>query len=161
MLDRFSTVGSTTIGLSAGGNRNAVLSAAAVTIAVGCLMFAGCGRSDLQTIQVRGNVTYNGKPVVMGMVKFQPVNAEKGRPAMGTTDDQGNYTAGTTATAKGIMPGEYKVSILAYLAPPPGKKADIGPLAVPKRYTEVDSSGLTASIGERDSSKVIDFELKD
>ena len=161
MLDRFSTVGGTTVGQSAGGNRRAVLSAAAVTIAAGCLMLAGCGRSDLQTVPVRGTVTYNGKPVVKGTVTFQPVDAAKSRPAMGSTDDQGNYTAGTTATAKGLMAGEYKVSILAYLPPPPGGKADIGPLAIPKRYTNVSSSGLTASIADRDKSKVIDFELKD
>jgi len=161
MLDRFSIVGRTTGGRSAGGNRHALSSAAAVTIAAGCLVFAGCGRSDLPTVPVQGTVTYNGKPVVSAMVKFDPVDAAKVRPAMGTTDDQGHYTAGTTATAKGVMPGEYKVSILAYLPPPPGKKADIGPLAIPKRYTDVKSSGLTASIGERDKSKVIDFELKD
>jgi hypothetical protein len=161
MLQRFSTVGSTTIGLSAGGNRNSVLSVLVVTIAIGCLMIAGCGRSELRTVPVKGKVSYNGKPVAKAMVKFEPASAQKSRPAMGTTDDDGNYTAGTTATAKGLMPGEYKVSILAYLPPPAGKKADIGPLAIPKRYTDVNSSGLTASIGESDSSKVIDFELKD
>jgi len=66
-----------------------------------------------------------------------------------------------------VAAGRYRVSIEAYKRPlheiPPAELAKIGDdnWAVPKKYLKPDTSGLTVTVEESDSSKTADFELVD
>ena len=82
----------------------------------GCLALAGCsGGSKLNTVKVKGKVTYNGEPLAGATVNF--LNQDpKGKPAGGKTNEQGEYTLTTMETlakvVEGVLPGEYKVAIV-------------------------------------------------
>src|SRR5687767_14946786 len=77
----------------------------------------GCGQS---TLTVRGNVTYDGKPVEDGVISFDPV--DKNAPTMGGKITNGAYSV----TAPKEAAGKKIVRITAsrktgkqYPAPPP------------------------------------------
>jgi hypothetical protein len=86
------------------------------TLAVaGLLLTAGCsGGSGLKTAKVTGKVTYNGAALSEATISFVP-QAQDGKPAGGTTDQQGNYTLTTMDAgakfAEGVLAGSYKVLI--------------------------------------------------
>lgn len=64
---------------------------------------SGCGRSDLPQIGlVDGQVTMDQKPLAGLIVTFKP---EKGRPAMGITDQDGHFDLEYTYGVKGTKVG--------------------------------------------------------
>jgi hypothetical protein len=72
-----------------------------------CLFGAGCGKS---LHRVEGTVTLDGAPVDGAMVTFNPT-FEGGQSASGRTDSSGKFKLINPTSDKGIMKGQYKVTI--------------------------------------------------
>ncbi|NLF08182.1 MAG: hypothetical protein GX594_09415 [Pirellulaceae bacterium] len=131
-------------------------------LAAGLVLSSGCGSSLPKTAPVGGRVTYNGKPVVSGTIVFQPA---QGRPAMGDIQPDGTYKLTTFESGDGALLGKHRVTIEARNAskPPPmeGPDASNAPpkveWLVPKKYSNADSSNLTAEV--KSGQNNIDFDL--
>jgi hypothetical protein len=84
-----------------------------VFTACGLLVLSGCGGgSDLPaTVKAEGKVTIGGNPAPKGvMVTLLPVSG--GRPAVGTTDDQGHFVLSTFGDKDGAVPGDHYVGVV-------------------------------------------------
>ena len=77
-----------------------------VAVFTGCASIAGCGSSDV--VPVSGVLTYKGKAVTNAYVHFVP---EKGRPSLGTTDSQGQFTLTYDPENKGAQKGKHRVFV--------------------------------------------------
>jgi hypothetical protein len=127
---------------------------------------AGCSDSLPRTIRVEGQVTYGGKPVTSGTVAFMPLETPgqiEPRPATGALRADGTYQLACYRAKAGVLPGKYAVSVVAYkhFAPPqnPDDKPDY---AVPERYTNAQTSGLTATVPADAADPLrFDFQLQD
>jgi hypothetical protein len=127
-------------------------------------LLAGCG-GDARLARVSGTVRYNGKPLANAYVGFWP--DEPGlRAASGTTDANGHYRLTTFQGNDGAMVGKHRVMVRAEETPggPPKAADDItykrGKLLTPLRYSNVETSKLTAEVVAR-KKNVIDFDLTD
>jgi len=127
---------------------------------VATLIVPGCGRSGPEMAAVFGKVTYNGKPVPMGTISFQP-DAPDGRTAVGEIDSDGSYQLQTENPGDGAQLGSYHVSISAVDAPVldyiPAKPVPPKRL-VPEKYEKPETSGLTATV--KSGKNEIPFDLK-
>ncbi|WP_435006619.1 hypothetical protein P12x_004136 [Tundrisphaera lichenicola] len=119
----------------------------------------GCGSSGPELASVSGQVTYQGKPVTLGMVTFLPLNPD-GRTATGQIDSSGNYTLQTQNPGDGALLGDYRVTIFAQDNPVldyiPKKKVPPKRL-VPEKYEKPDTSGLKETVNS--GSNTINFDL--
>ncbi len=99
-------------------------------------------------------MTLDGLPLANATVVFQAPD----RPlATAKTDSTGHYFA-ETGSINGIKPGEYRVGIAAYQKFD-GREDESAPdLAIPEKYVQPDSSGLTAVI-VRGSNSGVNFQL--
>ena len=85
----------------------------------------GCGSKLPATKPVTGTVTYLGQPVEGATVMFGRDSRDiaKGELAIGKTDAQGRFALsthfGSETDAKGVVAGDYAVTI-SKLVPPPG-----------------------------------------
>ena len=78
---------------------------------IGLGLAAGCGRgSDIQRAIVSGHVTYQGKPIPMGIIRFVPDKGTKG-PAAWTEIKDGNYVIDLHG---GVPVGAHRVEIEAF-----------------------------------------------
>ncbi|WP_437221731.1 hypothetical protein SH661x_002451 [Planctomicrobium sp. SH661] len=84
---------------------------------------AGCGSGDSRgpkRFEVKGTVTYQGKPVPYGQIMFEP-DASQGNqgPGSGGTIENGSYLV---KSDQGVISGPLKVVISGYdgVAPPGG-----------------------------------------
>jgi len=114
---------------------------------------------------VSGTIKYNGKPLANAYVGFSP--DEPGlRAASGTTDSNGYYRLTTFEGNDGAMVGKHHVMVRAEEIPegPPKAADDItykrGKLLTPQKYSNTDTSGLTADVVAR-KNNVINFDLTD
>ncbi len=120
------------------------------------LSLPGCGGSRLGTVPVKGKVTINGQPVTKGTVFFQPVDATKGRPARSALGPDGAYEASSLDNDRGIVPGEYKVSLM----PPATETGNPATQAsISAKYRNVNTSGLTLTVPDRGGPVVYDIEM--
>tara|TARA_R110002095_G_scaffold95794_3_gene83700 strand:+ start:415 stop:783 length:369 start_codon:yes stop_codon:yes gene_type:complete len=121
---------------------------------------AGCGKeSGPQRVSVSGEVAYNGQPVKAGTITFGTDRNGTGGVAV--------IRDGEFQVEKGLPLGSYTIMINAVkenlidLPPLEAAKRPDSNLAVPKKYTDFKTSGLTMKIVEGDSSKHLDLELTD
>ena len=77
-----------------------------VAVFIGCASIVGCGSSDV--VPVSGVLTYKGKAVTNAYVHFMP---EKGRPSMGSTDEQGKFTLTYDPQIMGAQRGKHRVFV--------------------------------------------------
>ncbi len=127
-----------------------VVLAGAVFAAV--LAFPGCSsKSDLAT--VTGTVTYQGEPIKKGHIVMEPAT---GRSARGTIVDGQIVGLHTYEAGDGVRVGTHQVSIIAFIREPKGM--EIVPSAIPERYRDPGSSGLTATIEAGKTNELL-FEL--
>lgn len=85
----------------------------------------GCGEESRQPelAEVRGTVTFNGRPVV-AEVTFQPAGDDSaGRPSRGFSDSDGQFTLQYSADAEGAVPGRHEVVITVPSVEDPGAPA--------------------------------------
>lgn len=127
---------------------------------LGATSGCGDGTPTVKTEHVRGVVTLDGSPVEGATVTFTPVVGGSGSAANGYTDAKGEYEltllspgAGMKAVmGGGTLPGEYQVSVIKSVAgevadPTRGQsQAPKLTYVVPKKYNNVRTSGLTATV---------------
>ncbi len=106
------------------------------------LFVAGCGHSPLDG-RVEGVVTVAGKPLPCGTVVFYPVGG--GPPAYGEIDAHGHYVA-TTGSQRGLLSGQYRVTVFSVGQSPDLKHFVPGPRLAPERFSNADRSGLTYTV---------------
>ena len=133
----------------------------------------GCGGPSLpNAVSVSGTVSYQDKPVAGAQVVLNNTD-EKGKPASGVTDAQGNFSVQTYvdgAQAKGAMPGSYKVTVTkieqSTLSSEEMMKAASGgnPAGpkhlLPKKYSSLTTTSLTAEV-KKGSPAPLKLELAD
>jgi hypothetical protein len=80
-----------------------------------CIVCWGCGPAGHGTtpdlIPVKGKVTYKGKPLSPGTIKFIPDGY--GREARGAIRTDGSFVLTTHKEGDGVVPGEHRVSIVS------------------------------------------------
>lgn len=129
------------------------------------MVASGCsGSGGLETAPVKGNVTYNGKPLTYGRVSFRP---EAGSPATGEIQSDGSFTLSTYHNGDGAIVGKHLVLITATEIDA-GKNAEQDPNTemtvpksmIPEKYTSFSTSELTAEVAN-DRKNEFTFKLND
>jgi hypothetical protein len=133
---------------------------------VGALVAAlGCG--SRQFVPVSGKVTLNGKPLANALVSFNRIPAEgsieSGPSAVGTTNQNGEYTLRVSLKQAGALVGKHSVAITAMSSqvspdsdapvPPGGGPRNI----VPARYNEKTELAFEVPAAGTDKAN---FDLK-
>ena len=119
------------------------------------LLFTGCGPSGPVEYPVSGVVTYQGKPLSLGTIFFQP---KGGKMAVATIDKKGRYSLK-------VVEGTSRVTIQAIPPSPPGRDNPLEPgyvapkSLIPLRYSKATQSDLDAEVKPSDAN-VISFDLK-
>lgn len=128
-----------------------------IVVILTLLPLTGCGGSRLGTVPVKGKVTIDGRPVTTGTVFFQPVDVAQGRPARSALAADGSYAAASLDNDQGIVPGEYKVSLM-----PPAAEAANPAMQdlIPAKYRNPDTSGLSLTVPDRGGPIVFDIEMR-
>ena len=153
------------------------------------LTLVGCNKdgSKLDTEQVEGVVTLDGKLVPGATVTFTPVDENQGAPATGTTDDNGRYTLTTVAGGRtgkpgaGTVAGDYYVGVMKTenpaaavtstndpnygknlgTYPKRGSKSDAEvKYIVPKKYNSPKDSGIKVTVATGKNDIPIKLESK-
>ncbi len=76
---------------------------------LGTILLVGCGHpGTAPTVPARGTLLYNGSPATLARVIFTP---KAGRPAIGNTDEQGNFVMSTFESGDGAIVGEHIVTV--------------------------------------------------
>ena len=83
------------------------------TVLVLVAICLGCGGGDDRTV-IFGEVTYQGAPLEQGKIRLVPT-AQTQAPVAGATIDDGKYEINNRG---GVMPGTYRVEIVAYQVDP-------------------------------------------
>jgi hypothetical protein len=113
----------------------------------------GCGSGSgtpPSLIAVKGKVTYKGKSLTKGVVKFEPDGF--GRAATGQLQSDGTFVLGTNKEGDGVVAGSHRVSIV-------GLDKSLAKDRAMKKYTSPNTSGLTAEV-DNDHTE-FPFDLKD
>ena len=101
----------------------------------------GCGASgsgaSAPLVSVKGKVTYKGRPLTSGVVRFQPDGY--GRAATGRLQSDGSYTLGTNKEGDGVIAGEHQVTIGGFDKPLANDRAL-------KKYGVARTSGFTREV---------------
>jgi hypothetical protein len=105
---------------------------------------------EAKTVPVTGFISLDGQPLAGVSVQFIP---EKGRPAAGTTGNDGRFRLSTFRANDGALPGRYRVTIAPRDAGTGGKPGGSGTdkdkpprSAVPPRYSRPETSPLAAEV---------------
>jgi len=127
-----------------------------------CFLLTGCGSSSEGIVPIKGVVTYLGKPVPVGHIKFYPV--EGGRPSSGEIQSDGSYTLTCYNEGDGATLGEHRVTVTAFSTnenPADGFFGSGKPIKrvwlAPEKYSHRKSTTLQAKVEA--SSDQIDFDL--
>jgi len=120
------------------------------------LAATGCGSSGPTMGRVSGTVTYKGKPIDKGTVTFISTDGERPN-ATGSIND-GSYTLQTTEPGDGAVAGEYKIAVSDIDSSLgntelPGMPHKAPKSALPKKYMNADTSGLTAKVEAGSNTK--------
>jgi hypothetical protein len=141
--------------------------AAAVLVVFLAVIVAGpgCGGSRLGTVPLSGRITYKGVPLAGGTITFHPVDAAKCRPATASIQPDGSFVAATLENDRGIMPGEYRVSVVLVksplfdVSPAQAAAAAKNNMVLPPRYADPATSGLTVIVEPGGGSKTHNIDL--
>ena len=141
-------------------------------LALACLALllpGGCGTAEPGLEPVRGKVTLDGGPWPRaGTINFTPTgttegtDASKSRPGSAEFGVDGSFTVGSFQPGDGLFPGTYAVSVDCPESGPqmsPTGQAIEAANAVPKKYRDPSTSGLTLTVkpGERGNAE---FDVK-
>ena len=110
--------------------------------AVMMILTWGCGGSGgpgggAALLPVKGKVTYKGKPLTSGIVKFEIDGY--GRPATGKLQSDGSFALGTMKEGDGAIPGEHQVTVAGF-------DKSLAKDRALKKYANARTSGLTAEV---------------
>jgi hypothetical protein len=113
----------------------------------------GCGPagsgSAANLIPVKGKVTYKGKPLTKGTIKFVPDGY--GREARGSIQSDGTFVLTTTKDGDGAVAGEHHVSLSNLDKPLANDRAF-------KKYTSPNTSRLTAAVDSEHTEFSFDLQ---
>jgi hypothetical protein len=132
-----------------------------------CLLLSGCGGHEAgyegKRVPVAGRVTYpDGKPVPRGVVIFTP-DAARGNPSRHEPRcpiaPDGTFTLATSPRLAGVLPGPYKVTIVAQEPYDEARSDWDPPWIINRRYGNRDKSGLTAEVVENAEPGRYDFRV--
>lgn len=124
--------------------------------------FIGCGRSGRpgeQPQPVTGSVTFQGKAVAAGLIRFS--NPQTGIDMMAALHPDGAYEV-VMARGAGLPTGTYRVAVM-----PPMPERPVGMAQVPKpsacpdiptKYRDPLTSGLTLTV--KPGSNVFDVDMR-
>ncbi len=128
----------------------------------------GCGPTS-KTVPIRGQVTYQGKPLSQGTIMYVPRDRAAGRQARGEIKSDGSFELTTFQPGDGALIGDYDIAIVSLKAHPGEPSREeieaMGGIiqrgsAIPERYGDPSSSGLSDSV-DRDHAGIKNFELSD
>jgi hypothetical protein len=110
--------------------------------AAGALLLCGLACSSGEGVRtpliaVKGKVTYKGKPLTKGLIRFEPDGY--GRKARGQLQADGTFVLTTEKEGDGVVAGHHQVSITG-TGSHPAKEV------VPKKYTQRATSQLAADV---------------
>ncbi len=126
--------------------------------AIVALAIAGCGKQAPPIAPVTGKVTYEGKPLPgRAVIHFM---SEGGFGSSCELQPDGTFRLGSEY-GKGILPGNYKVSIAPPIPSPLDTKAAVQPTYyyIPQKYRDFGTSDLTAEI-TADGTNDFPFDMK-
>lgn len=127
--------------------------AALVLASVLLVPLSGCGIAGSATssdlIPVKGKVTYKGIAITKGVIHFEPDGF--GRKAQAQIQSDGTYVLTTAKEGDGAVAGHHQVSITG-TGNRPNKEL------IPKKYTQRNSSELTADVDAEHTE--FNFDLK-
>jgi hypothetical protein len=112
------------------------------------MLLAGCDRGP-QIVPLKGKVTYNGEPLKFGGVMLQPVG---GQPATGTIEPDGSFVLSTNKLGDGATVGMNRIRVTCFEGQAPGAAGGeeteraLGNSLIPRRYNDIDTSGLTVDV---------------
>lgn len=112
---------------------------------------------------VRGKVTFNGEALTTGTVSFIPATFSDGeflRPATAEIQPDGTYVVSSFQPKDGLIPGDYKVSIVSYDVLPDPETPGQEVWAIPRNYGNPETSELTAEVVDDRKGQTLDFELE-
>jgi hypothetical protein len=122
---------------------------------------SGCGEGDgLPRVEVSGTVTFDGKPLPVGLIQFHPEASLQGVAVSGgAVIEGGRYQI---SREQGLTPGTYKVVILSHnnsdtAGGLPGEPRKLAPELIPPQYNV--KTTLSANV-TADGRNVFDFDLK-
>lgn len=130
-----------------------------IAVAVCCCLLPlliGCGEPNAE---LKGTVTYNGKPLNSGSIMFQ---CDAGPVENANIESDGTYVI------SGLPMGPAKVTVQVSAPPQPGPDGEItnepgtyepNPVMIPNKFASADTSGLTVDIKE--AQQTYDIALKD
>ncbi|MDB5340511.1 MAG: carboxypeptidase regulatory-like protein [Planctomycetaceae bacterium] len=117
-------------------------------LSVVVVVLAGCGNSGIG--EVSGTVTLDGAPLSEGIVTFEDPSRGIGQSTP--------VKAGSYQMAGALKVGEYKVAVQPPSAPSPmASRSTAAAAAVPSRYSQPVTSGLTATV--KAGTNKADFKL--
>jgi hypothetical protein len=117
----------------------------------------------LELFSVRGEVTYQGKPLPEGTVVYLPKDSPGSRQATGAIQSDGSFALMTRAKDDGAMRGTYQIAIYAYKPHPgePATREEYEAMAkrgglkreylIPEKYADPQKSGLSDTVDENHS----------
>jgi hypothetical protein len=114
--------------------------------------FSGCGFSAgslAALVPAKGKVTYKGKPLSQGTIRFEPDGY--GRMATGKLQSDGTFVLSTLKEGDGVVAGVHKVFITDLDKTLAKDRAF-------KKYMQSGSSGLTADVSPENTE--FTFDLK-
>lgn len=124
-----------------------------------CVLLSSLGCDGVYESTVQGTVTFDGKKLERGSVKFDPIGG--GPPAYGEIDSDGTYAI-RVGREESIPPGEYDVTVVSKeLSSEPTKKGvppKPGKDIVPAKYHDKKTSGLKETVNK--GKNTINFDLK-
>jgi hypothetical protein len=119
---------------------------------------SGCGGPAL--LEVKGTVTYDGRPLTHGVVSFVPLTARGngGRVAVGSIGADGRFRLGPAGEPGGVAPGSYRVLVSCWEDPvvesgTPAGTTPRGVSVVPERYGDFSTSDLKARVSRFGSNR--------
>ena len=128
---------------------------AVVGLSLICILFlvSGCSRDSNQprTASVEGTVTYNGKPIDMGVIYFFSQEVDNARNGASQIRKGGVFNISTYGDEDGAVIGTHKVQIDAY------DKNNVN--RAPTRYANVTTTPLTYEV--KAGGNVFHIELTD
>jgi hypothetical protein len=155
------------LGIRTTARQGSVVVAACLAVAIAC---GGCGRQYPEIIPVRGTATFDGRPIVMMDVVFDPLSGTRGSGSIGRTGTDGRFemqaiVGGATRVLKGARPGRYRVVFAEpeWYSPegmplprPPGA----GPVVVPSVYMNATESPLEVEVTKGMPDVVLELKSK-
>ena len=109
----------------------------------------GSGQQLPSLILVKGKVTYKGRPVTKGSIRFEPEGF--GRMARGELQSDGSFVLTTTKDGDGVVAGAHRVSVAS------SDKTLANDRAF-RKYASPNTSGQTADVDAEHTE--FTFDLK-